>query len=84
MRVSFYFVAEEPGRAWNPILRGSPVERIRVVPPSADRFMPIPDEVQNMIDEVSHRIYVVGAEFTDAAGNRWERDPPGCTHAALA
>ena len=30
-----------------------------------------------MINEVSDSIHVVGIEFTDAAGNRWERDARG-------
>ena len=30
-----------------------------------------------MLDEVSDSVYAVSIEFTDAAGNRWERDPRG-------
>ena len=53
---------------------GSPVEKIRVIPPQSDRFYEIPEPVRNMINEVSDSIYVVSIGFTDAAGNHWERD----------
>jgi hypothetical protein len=42
-----------------------------------DRFVEIPEQVRDMIDQVDDSIYVVSVEFTDAAGNRWERDPRG-------
>jgi hypothetical protein len=47
------------------------------IPARADRFYEIPEQVRNMIDQVDDSIYVAGVEFTDAAGNRWERDPRG-------
>lgn len=78
IRVFFHYVQEKwEGGDWEPVLRGAPVERIRVIPPRADRFYKIPDQVRNMIDQVNDSIYVVSIEFTDAAGNRWERDPRG-------
>jgi hypothetical protein len=78
VRVRFYYIAERsPGGEWEPVLRGSPPERIRVVPPQSDRFFPIPEQVMSMMDQVSDDIYAAGVWFTDAAGNQWERDPRG-------
>jgi hypothetical protein len=53
------------------------VEKIRVLPPRTDRFIEIPEQVRNQMSEVSDSVYAVSIEFTDAAGNRWERDPRG-------
>jgi hypothetical protein len=39
--------------------------------------MEIPDDVRKMIKEVSDKIHVVGIEFTDTAGNKWQRDAHG-------
>jgi hypothetical protein len=58
-------------------MRGGPVERIRVLPPQQDRFVEIPQQVSDMLDQVNDNVYAVGIEFTDGAGNRWERDPRG-------
>lgn len=77
VRVAFHYIQEKPGGEWEPVLRGSPVEKIRVIPPQSDRFYEIPEPVRNMINEVSDSIYVVSIGFTDAAGNHWERDPRG-------
>jgi hypothetical protein len=77
VRVAFHYIQEKPGGEWEPVLRGSPVEKIRVIPPQSDRFYEIPEPVRNMINEVSDSLYVVSIEFTDAAGNHWERDPRG-------
>jgi hypothetical protein len=78
VRVFFYYIAEKtPGGAWEPILRGAPTERIRVIPPQADRFFVIPEQVTSMMDQIGDDIYAVGIRFTDAAGNSWERDPRG-------
>jgi hypothetical protein len=57
------------------MMRGGPVEKIRVLPPQQDRFIEIPAQVRNMIKECDDRVYAVSIEFTDADGNRWERDP---------
>jgi hypothetical protein len=57
-----------------PVLRGFPREDPGR-PPKFDPFYEIPELVRNMIDHVSDSIYVVSIEFTDAVGNRWERDP---------
>lgn len=78
VRTFFHYISEEwPGGDWTPAMRGGPVEKIRVLPPLADHFVEIPKQVRNQIAEVSDSIYVVSIEFTDAAGNRWERDPRG-------
>jgi multidrug efflux pump subunit AcrA (membrane-fusion protein) len=79
VRAFFFFVDEvQPGGSWRPVPRGGPVERIRVVPPHADSFVAIPDKVSGMFPrEVNDRTCVVGIEFTDAAEQRWERDPRG-------
>jgi hypothetical protein len=78
VRTFFHYIAEKwPGGDWEPVLRGGPVEKIRVIPPKDDRFVFIPEQVRNMMDQVDASIYVVSIEFTDAAGNRWERDPRG-------
>jgi hypothetical protein len=78
VRVFFHYVAEKwPGGDWEPVLRGTPVEKVRVISPQADRFYKIPEQIRTMMDQVDDTLYVVSIEFTDAAGNRWERDPRG-------
>ena len=78
VRTFFNYIAEKwPGGDWEPQPRGGPVEKIRVLPPRTDRFIEIPEQVRNETREVSDGIYAVSIEFTDAAGNRWERDPRG-------
>lgn len=79
VRVFFHFIsADNPASEhWEPIMRGGPPERIRVIPPRHDKFVEIPATVKKMIRECSDEIYVVSIEFTDAAGNRWERDARG-------
>jgi hypothetical protein len=73
--VFFHFVDEqEPGEDWEPEPRGEPVEKILIVPPEADRFVAIPRSVSHHADDST---CVVSIEFTDAAGQRWERDPRG-------
>jgi hypothetical protein len=63
------YIAEEwPGGDWAPATRGGPVEKIRVFPPLADRFVEIPSQIRNQIKEVSDSVYAVSIEFTDAAG----------------
>jgi hypothetical protein len=77
VRVFFHFIQEEPGGDWQPINRGGPVERVRLVPPHHDEFIEIPKQISRMIDEIGENVYAVSIEFTDAAGNKWERDPRG-------
>lgn len=54
-----------------------PDEIICVFPPQTDRVVPIPDGAREKFGEFTDRTYVVSIEFTDAAGNHWERDPRG-------
>jgi hypothetical protein len=78
VRVFFYYIAEKtPSGDWEPVPRGAPTKRIRIIPPQTDRFFPIPEQTMSMMDQVSDDIYAVGIWFTDAAGNRWERDARG-------
>lgn len=79
VRAFFFFVDEiQPGGDWQPAARGGPVERVRVLPPREDRWVGMPEKVRGMFPgEVTKRSCVVGIEFTDAAGNKWERDPRG-------
>lgn len=37
----------------------------------------MPESVRNMLDEYNDQVYVTSIEFTDAAGQRWQRDPRG-------
>jgi hypothetical protein len=78
VRTFFNYIAEKwPGGDWDPVMRGGPVEKIRVLPPAQDRFVEIPEQVRDMLDQVSDSVYSVSIEFTDAAGNHWEREPRG-------
>jgi hypothetical protein len=78
VRTFFHYVAEKwQGGDWDPQMLGGPVERIRNLPPQQDHFVPIPGNVWSQMTDVSYNNYVVSIEFTDAAGNRWERDPRG-------
>jgi hypothetical protein len=78
VRTFFHYVAEKwHGGDWDPQMLGGPVEKIRVLPPQQDRFVPIPENVWSQMTDVSVNSHVVSIEFTDAAGNHWERDPRG-------
>jgi hypothetical protein len=77
IRVFFHYVQEQPGGDWTASNRGGPVERIRVIPPGADRFVDIPDQISDMVEQCDDQVYVTSIEFTDASGGRWERDPRG-------
>jgi hypothetical protein len=75
---TFYFVSDPgTGQPWTPIDRGHAMERILVLPPGEEQFIPIPEVIANMIKTIGREVYVVGIEFTDAAGYRWERDARG-------
>src|SRR5258708_11871954 len=79
VRVFFHFIAanDVASEDWQPIMRGGPVNRIRVIPPRSEKLIEIPAQVKKMIADCNEDIYVVSIEFTDAAGNRWERDARG-------
>jgi hypothetical protein len=78
IRAFFYYVDEvQPGAQWNPAMRGGLVERIRLLPPRSDGFIPMSANVHSTFGNVSINAAtcVVSIEFTDANGNQWERDP---------
>lgn len=78
VRTFFHYIHEtQPGGDWAPVVRGSTIEKIRVFPPQDTRFVEIPEQIRRQISDVSDETYAVSIEFTDAAGNRWERDPRG-------
>src|SRR5258708_2423038 len=76
VRVFFNYIAaaSTASEEWQPVMRGGPPDRTRVIPPRSEKFIPIPDQIKNMIDQCNDDIYAVSIEFTDTAGNRWERD----------
>jgi hypothetical protein len=78
VRAFFHYVAEKWGGGdWEPRMLGGPLERIRILQPQEERFIQIPENVSGQMTDISDSNYVVSIEFTDAAGNRWERDPRG-------
>jgi hypothetical protein len=50
-----------------------------VLPSGEDGFVPIPENVRAMFGSIAidDRTCAASIEFTDAARNRWERDPRG-------
>jgi hypothetical protein len=56
-----------------------PDQTAPVLPPAAERRVDMPAYVRAMFGDkaVTDLTCVVSIEFTDAAGNRWERDPRG-------
>lgn len=78
VRTFFHHVHEiQTGSRWEPVMRGSLMDEIRVLPPQADRFFDIPLEIKRHVIECDDSVFIVSIEFTDASGNRWERDPRG-------
>jgi hypothetical protein len=78
VRVTFNYIAEQAnGREWAAVPRGTLVKPVRVFPPLSQQHHLIPDEVRRQIDQCSDDVYAVSITFTDAAGNRWERDAHG-------
>ena len=79
VRVFFHYIqAFSPAsEEWEPVMRGGPPERIRVLPPDSEKFAAIPESIRNMINECNDDVYAVSIEFIDAAGNRWERNARG-------
>lgn len=75
VRTFFRYVAEKwDGGDWDPRMLGGPPERIRILQPQEERFIRIPENVSGQMTDISDSNYVVSIEFTDTAGNRWERD----------
>ena len=78
VRAAFHRV-EEPvkGLRWTPMTCGTSLTAIRVLPPAAERRLEIPPDVASQYPTCNDTVYVVSVTFTDAVGNRWERDPRG-------
>jgi len=78
VRVTFNYIAERAnGLEWDATPRGTLAKPVRVMSPTSERHLVIPSEVRDMIKECSDEVYAVSITFTDAAGNRWERDAHG-------
>lgn len=80
----FYQVSEPvKGLDWTPLPAGTALESIRVLPPHTERHLPIALDVAAQDPQVGADVYVASITFTDAAGNRWERDLRGALNPRL-
>jgi hypothetical protein len=72
VRTVFYKVDKD-----RPDSRAFPIRALTVenLPPQQDWFNKIPLDGPDL--EIKEGDYTVSIAFTDAAGNRWERDPLG-------
>jgi len=77
VRAFFHVIHKQPGGDGEPIQRGGPGERVRLIPPHQDKLVDIPEQVARMGGKLTADFWAVSIEFTDAAGNEWERDPRG-------
>ena len=81
VRVFFHHMREKEGGGYQAVSQGGPPPRetTAVLPPVEDRFVVIPEAVRAMFGSITidDRTCAASVEFTDAAGNRWERDPRG-------
>jgi hypothetical protein len=81
VRVFFHYVSAQSlaSEDWAAVIVGGPPERDRVMPPRDQQFIPMPENIRTLSGqiEMTDNTYVVSIEFTDAANNRWERDPRG-------
>jgi hypothetical protein len=81
VRVFFHRLQRVTGGEWVLTAAGgpSPYRTAPVLPPAAERRVDMPAAVRAMFGDhsVTDLNCVVSIEFTDAAGNRWERDPRG-------
>lgn len=81
VRVFFHHMREKEGGGYQAVSQGGPPPRetTAVLPPGEDRFVAIPAAVRAMFGSITidDRTCAASVEFTDAAGNRWERDPRG-------
>jgi hypothetical protein len=79
VRVFFHFIESESpaARAWKPVNCGGPPGRIRVIPPRSQKFVEILETIRTQRNECDDSAYVVSIEFSDAAGNYWERTARG-------
>lgn len=78
VKVTFSIVQDLGTKApWQPVQAAGLLERIIVIPPGDERFIAIPDEIGELAAKIGSDSHVVSIEFSDAAGNRWERNPRG-------
>lgn len=82
VRVFFHWIQRQREGGWVLTDVGGPPpnQTIPVVAPTTDRYVDMPDNVRAMFggaDPINDINCVVSIEFTDAAGNRWVRDPRG-------
>lgn len=73
-----FHLVEDPGNGqpWEPVYVADLIRPIRVILPAAERFVMLNDNLRTQ-EKIGSDDYVVGIGFTDAAGNRWQRDPRG-------
>jgi hypothetical protein len=78
VRAAFHRV-DEPvkGLGWTPLSAGTSLASIRVLPPHAERHLPIAPDTAAQDPQCDADVYVASITFTDTAGNKWERDPRG-------
>lgn len=72
----YYMEEHRLGAEWAPTTGGAS-QVIKVVMPHVDLSVILPREASPYPEEDSGRAYRPGLMFTDAYGNRWERDPRG-------
>lgn len=78
VRAAFHRVTEPVrGPGWTPASAGSSLKSIRVLPPLTERHLPIAPDAAAQDPRCDDDVYVASITFTDAAGNKWERDPRG-------
>jgi hypothetical protein len=81
VRVFFHQINRRPGEDWVPVVLGSPPpdQTLPVIPAGTEHFVPMPVSLTRMFGDipVNPATVIVSVEFTDTAGNRWERDPRG-------
>ena len=75
---AFHRVAEPvKGLGWTPLPVGTSLKSVRVLPPRTERHLPIAPDTAAQDPQCDDDVYVASITFTDAAGNRWERDARG-------
>lgn len=78
LRIGFDWISEQPGgQGWVASPHGSLPQPIRILPPGSTRHFQIPAQVRSQDPRCDDEVIAVSITFTDAAGNRWERDPRG-------
>ena len=78
VRAAFHRVTEPvKGLGWEPMSTGKSLKSIRVLPPLTERHLQIAPDFAAQDPKCDDDVYVASITFTDAAGNKWERDPRG-------